>query len=317
MDVHLLVKAIRNLHKRIPLPPCLTTLHCPSRPPHTLLPPPTTWTPLQNHLAIIPMSHIARVSITYPRHDKEGRGIHQHKLQNRIIIRQLIIQYAPQDGRILGGLLARRDGVQRVRRQAKVLGRQTEVLDLLRPGAKAPAQRGPGARDLVQLLVAADDEGLAHAVEAQGLGKDGAQVAAGDADDAGLEHGGIVDVHGVGEGAEEVEDGAPGEFFAHGGDEAHAGVEGGGEEEGVVGFGVEGGDVVWADAGEVGWGREGHVGDEVGGAGLGGGGAVAVLGEEEEGGGEDGGGGGDVEGVVGVAACAYYVALGDGDSILC
>jgi len=34
-----------------------------------------------------------------------------------------------------------------------------------------------------------------------------------------------------------------------------------------------------------------------------------VFGEEEEGGGQDGGGGAYVEGVVGVAACSYYVAL--------
>lgn len=86
-------------------------------------------------------------------------------------------------------------------------------------------------------------------------------------------------------------------------------MEAGREEEGVVGVVVEGGDVCGSDGGEVGRGGKGHVGDEVGGARFGGGCAVAVFGNEEERGGEDGGGGGDVEGVVGVAACAYNVAL--------
>lgn len=86
-------------------------------------------------------------------------------------------------------------------------------------------------------------------------------------------------------------------------------MEAGREEEGVVGVVVEGGDVCGSNGGEVGRGGKGHVGDEVGGAGFGGGCAVAVFGDEEEGGREDGGGGGDVEGVVGVAACANYVAL--------
>ena len=52
--------------------------------------------------------------------------------------------------------------------------------------------------------------------------------------------------------------------------------------------------------------------EEVGGAGEGGGAVVAVFGDEEGGGGKDGSRGGD--GVVAVAAGAYYVALLRGKS---
>ena len=49
-----------------------------------------------------------------------------------------------------------------------------------------PAQGPPGAAQLVEVLLAADDEGLAGALGAQGLGERGAEVLAPDADDAGL-----------------------------------------------------------------------------------------------------------------------------------
>lgn len=115
-------------------------------------------------------------------------------------------------------------------------------------------------------------------------------------------------VDGIREGAEEIEDCAPAELFTDRSDEAHAWVEGGGEEEGVVCGVVEG-----CEAGG-GHGCEDrrlgmHRGEHVGGAGFGGCGAVAMFGDEQKGRGEDGGGGADVEGVVGVAACANDVAL--------
>jgi hypothetical protein len=80
------------------------------------------------------------------------------------------------------------------------------------------------------------------------------------------------------------------------------------EEKRVVGVGVDLVDGTWGDGcDDGGIGR--RAGEQVRGAGARGRGFVAVLGDHEERGGEDGGGGRDVEGVVGVAACADYVAL--------
>ena len=191
--------------------------------------------------------------------------------------------------------------------EAKVGGFDGEVLDGdilgFRP-ANQPAKRLPGARNLIKFLRTANDEGLGSACDLESLSESGAELLPRDTDNAGLED--VLD--GVRQGTDVVEDGAPGELFPDGGDIAHARVEDGGEEEGVVGGGVDGVESGWGDGLDDG-GTGLHVVNEVGGAGFGGASAVAVLGDEEEGGGDDGGCGGDVEGVVGVASGANDVAL--------
>lgn len=125
-------------------------------------------------------------------------------------------------------------------------------------GGDAPAEGVAGDADFVEFLVAADDEGFAGAGETEGVGEDGANVFAGYADHAGFVEGGGEgrggggEVSWVGEGAEEVEDCAPGELASDGGDVAHTWVEDGGEEEGVVGAAVEGCYGGGADAGDLG-----------------------------------------------------------------
>src|SRR5260370_4836555 len=120
---------------------------------------------------------------------------------------------------------------------------------------------------------------------------------------------------GVGEGAEEVEDGADSEGLADGHDGLHGRVQAGGVKEGESMPAQRGGGV---DGREAEGDAEGF--EHIGGAGLGGDGAVAVLGDHDSGpgggsggGGDEGGGGGDVEGAAAVSAGAAGV---DEDGLL-
>ena len=144
---------------------------------------------------------------------------------------------------------------------------------------------------------AVDDKGVTGAELGHGFSDEGDQVRGVDAHDLGGCSGGI------GEGAEEVEDGADSEGAADGHDGLHRWMEAGGVEEGK------------AMRSEGGGGFDGREADgdaerfeDVCGAGLRCDGAVAVFGYGGSGGGGDeGGGGGDVEGAGGVAAGAASV----------
>lgn len=310
----LLFERIGDLNEGIPLLPGLSALDSPSCSPHALLPSAAAGPNFTQDLSIVTRAHFTSVTITDTGYHKKSSSVDQHKLYDWVVVWELIVENLLQDLGILSRLLSWGHGVEGMSRHAKVLGHQLEMLnlDFSRRGIlfKLPAQRRPGAADLVELLLAADDHGLAHTIKTQALGKDRAEILPRDTNDAGFDHGAVMDVHGIGQGPQQVENGAPGKLLAHRRDKAHAWVEGGREQEGVVGVGVDLADLVGLDGGHVGRGGEGHVGDEVGRAGFGGRGTVAVLGDEEERGGEDGGGGADVEGVMGIATCSNNVALG-------
>ena len=142
-----------------------------------------------------------------------------------------------------------------------------------------------------------DDEGVADAEEQHGFGDDGDEVSGVDTHDLGASSGG------VGERAEDVEDGTNAEGAADGLDGLHGGVQCGGVEEGeAVGAQGSGG----LCGGEGDGDAEGfeHICRTAGG----GDGAVAVLGYCGScGGGDEGGGGGDVEGAAGIGSGAAGV----------
>ena len=144
---------------------------------------------------------------------------------------------------------------------------------------------------------AVDDKGVADAELGHGFGDEGDEVRGVDAHDL------RRCSRGIGEGAEEIEDGADAEGAADGHDGLHRRVEAGGVEEGeaVRAEGCGGFDGREADGDAEGF-------EDVRRAGLRCDGAVAVFGYGGPGGGGDeGGGGGDVEGAGGVAAGAAGV----------
>lgn len=144
---------------------------------------------------------------------------------------------------------------------------------------------------------AVDDEGVAGTELGHGFGDEGDEVRGVDAHDLRGCSGGI------GEGAEEVEDGADSEGAADGHDGLHRRVEAGGVEEGEAMRSEGGGGF---DGREADGDAEGF--EDVCGAGLRCDGAVAVLGYGGSGGcGDEGGGGGDVEGTGGITAGAAGV----------
>src|SRR6266851_402650 len=103
---------------------------------------------------------------------------------------------------------------------------------------------------------------------------------------------------GVGERADEMEDGADAEGAADGHDGLHRGMEAGSVEEGETMFAERG---CSFGGREIDGEAEGF--EDVGGTALRGDGAVAVFGDGGSGGGSDeGGGGGNVEGAAGVGA---------------
>jgi hypothetical protein len=158
-----------------------------------------------------------------------------------------------------------------------------------------------------------DDEGVAGVEEDHGFGGERDEMRGVDAHDLCGSSGG------VGERADEMEDGANAKGAADGHDGLHCRMQAGGVEEGETVL-AEGGCAV--GGGEVDGEAEGF--EDVGGAARGGDGAVAVLGDHQfspggssGGGGDEGGGGGDVEGAAGVGAGAAGVdeegALGEGE----
>ena len=131
-----------------------------------------------------------------------------------------------------------------------------------------------------------DDEGVAGAEQTHGLGDDRNEVRGVDAHDLRAGAGGI------GERANQVEDGADAEGAAHRHDGLHGRVQGGGVQEGeAVGAQRRG----TGSGGERDGDAEGF--EDIGRTALRGDGAVAVLGDRCSGGrGDQRGGGGDVEG---------------------
>jgi hypothetical protein len=221
--------------------------------------------------------------------------------------------FAREDGGEDGGVgmgVASDEGFDGGAFEADVLGCEgaegdDAVVDLGEVGWSADGDLVEGADGAIGGFGGAvDNEGVAGAEEGHGIGDEGDSV-------------GCVDSHdlcggsgGVGEGTEEVEDGADAEGPANGHDGLHGLVQTGGVEEGKAmvaegGGGFYGGDVD-GDA-------EGF--EDVGGAAAGGDGAVAVLGDGgSRGGGYESGGGGDVEGVTAVSAGAAGV---DEEGLLC
>ena len=157
---------------------------------------------------------------------------------------------------------------------------------------------GAGGADFVEAVEAVDDQCAAGATEfAEGFGHDAGGLFGGCADE--LE----VGAGGVGEGAQEVEDGSHFEFDTRLPGVAHGGMVGGCEEEADADFangaGTIGGGDVDVDA-------EGF--EQIGAAEGAGRGASTVFGDFEAGAGDDeGGDGGDVEGTGAVAAGATGV----------
>ncbi len=252
---------MRDVDKAAPLPPGLAAVDRPAGAADALLPALAAGPALGDDAAVVAGAHAAGVGLADAGDHEQRRRVHQHELEHRVVGRHLHPQKPPEDLGVLARLPARRHRRQRVRRQPEVGRRQLEVPDLDRPrgrgrgtvrvsppalpGNQHPAQRGTGARDLVELLAAADDErppgssaGACRRGDAQGLGEDGAEVVAGDAQQAGLDGG----VDRVAERAQQVEDGAPAELAPHLRDVPHARVEDGREQEGVVGARVHGGE---------------------------------------------------------------------------
>lgn len=229
---------IGHIDEGLPLLPSFTTLESPAGTSDALLPALAAWAALLNDIPIIAGTHVARVRLADSRGHEQGRDIDEHKFQEGVVIGELVVQDALQDLRILLRLLPARDLVERVGAEAEITRLYLEVLDEgLAAGGLVlnhPAVGAAGAADLVELLLAAHDQGFPGAGDLEGLGEGGSEVPPGDADDTGLEQ--VLD--GVGEGPDVVEDGPPGELPADGGDVPHAGVEEGREEEGVVGLRV-------------------------------------------------------------------------------
>ncbi len=132
---------------------------------------------------------------------------------------------------------------------------------------------------------AGEDEGAVRAEADDGFQKFVSEGGAASADDLAASAGG------VGEWAEEVEEGGESEGVADGGGVFHGGVMCGGEGEADVG-GAEAGGFLFRGGVDV----DAEGAEDVGGAGAGRDRAVAVLADgNTTGGGDDGGGGGDVE----------------------
>ena len=176
---------------------------------------------------------------------------------------KLVLEDAAENIRVLLGLLATGDLIQRVGLDAKVAGVDAEVLDAnLAAGSRLlehPAVGAARAADFVELLLAADDEGLPAASNAQGVRKGGAKIFPGDANDASLED--VLDR--VGQGSDVVEDGPPGQLLTDWCNVAHTCVEDWGEEEGIVGGGIDLAQRRGLDCGQNRWSRL-HVVDEIG-----------------------------------------------------
>lgn len=298
---------VRDLDKLLPLLPSLAALESPASSSDTFLPALPSGASLLDDLAVVARSHVAGVGLADARSDQQGCSVDQDELEEWSVIRQLVVKDLGEDLCILFGLLPTRHCVQGVGAQAKVAGMHLEVLNFELALARLldhPAKSVAGTANLVELLLAADDECLFETGHAQCLRKGWAKVSSADADDPGLED--ILD--GVSQGPKVVEDGPPRELLANGRDVTHACVEHWGKQEGVVGGRVSLDQCVRSDGADDG--RLGlHAVDQVGAARLGGAGLVSMLGHHEKCRGKDGRSGADVERVVTVTTSPNNVTL--------
>ncbi|MCU1226934.1 MAG: hypothetical protein JWQ42_5027 [Edaphobacter sp.] len=238
--------------------------------------------------------------------DQDGGGIEQDDVAAGAAF---ACEDGGEDGRVGVGV-ASDEGFDGGAFEAGVLGREgaegdDAVVDLGEVGWAADGDLVEGADGAIGSFGGSvDDEGVAGAEEGHGFGDEGNGVGRVDSHDL---RGGSG---GVGEGAEEVEDGPDAEGSANGHDGLHGLVQTGGVEEGKAMVAEGGGGF---DGGDVNGDAEGF--ENVGGAAPGGDGAVAVLGDGGScGGGYESGGGGDVEGVAAVSAGAAGV---DEEGLLC
>ncbi|TLD05340.1 uncharacterized protein PgNI_09588 [Pyricularia grisea] len=227
---------VGHLDKRLPLPPSLSTLECPARPPHALLPTLPSGPTLLDDYPIVTVAHVALVGLADATGDEERGRVQQHELEDGVVVGHLPAQDLGQDLGVLGGLLVARHVGERVVLRDDGLAVALSVA----PPPQPPHVGRARAADLVELLDAADHHGLVDAGHPERLEEDGTQLGARDAQDPGLEDGAAdARIDRVGQGADEVEERPPRKLLAYRGDVAHAGVEYWGEEEGVVGLGVD------------------------------------------------------------------------------